>query len=576
MAVSFLSFLATSFALSVVIVAILAFRTYFPKLLRPQMRFVLWIVILVGLVIPFRPLLGDGIINVQLPFVLTAESSVAAGSANAAGAQSINAAASADFGVGAQSLPVQDALTSSTSVTSAAALSGTSSATTGGMYTFAALELLAVVWAVIALVVLSYHLWKYFSFLRLVRRWSNPVDDTSTLAILDEVKAERGMNIRGKRGKRITLRRCDLISTSMIVGFLRPTILLPDKDFTPEELEMIFHHELIHCQRGDLYVKLLSVIALSLHWFNPAVYAMNAALLADCEAACDQAVIKQVGSNRRQIYVETIMEMVGPARAGKVALASCFCDDKSKLKTRMEAIMNATDSNKKIAIATLGMSLFTFILVVILVVGAGSVFAFAGQDQAESTASTDITATDNSEAIIFDDDFFAPDTGPDDWPYNHPYFGDRFPYADPRTGQRFIQPEGFWGGDKTLQLEDGTLRQMSLHEDLEIRMHEWIKITEVQDNPSSINISYADAYRIARQDLASRNITTTGHTQQALRIMGLDDFGWQFAPDGANQWAWMLWFRLDPSLVTDADPMPFIYYAIDIEDGSILQFMRTD
>lgn len=69
----------------------------------------------------------------------------------------------------------------------------------------------------------------------------------------------------------IDLYVCGFVSSSMLTGFLRPVILLPEKHFETDELEFIFRHELIHYKRRDLVIKFLSVIAVSLHWFNPFV-----------------------------------------------------------------------------------------------------------------------------------------------------------------------------------------------------------------------------------------------------------------------------------------------------------------
>ncbi len=59
-----------------------------------------------------------------------------------------------------------------------------------------------------------------------------------------------------------------------VTGILRPTLLLPEgivRDRTPDELEPILAHELIHIRRGDLWVGLLQTIVLALWWFHPLV-----------------------------------------------------------------------------------------------------------------------------------------------------------------------------------------------------------------------------------------------------------------------------------------------------------------
>ena len=58
----------------------------------------------------------------------------------------------------------------------------------------------------------------------------------------------------------------------MMTGFVKPRILLPDADFTTDELRLILKHELVHYKRRDLWYKGLVLAANAIHWFNPAVY----------------------------------------------------------------------------------------------------------------------------------------------------------------------------------------------------------------------------------------------------------------------------------------------------------------
>jgi len=176
---------------------------------------------------------------------------------------------------------------------------------------------------------------------------------------------------KGISSKNIGLKKCSFISTSMIIGFLCPVILLPEKNFDADELELIFRHELIHYKRGDLFVKLLSIIATSIHWFNPAVYLMNAAMQADCEASCDEAVLSDIGENNNQYYAELIMDMIGRKSNNRTALSTCFYGGKRGIQTRMNAIMSATGGIKKVSFSVL-------LTLVVLMALSVSVFAFSG------------------------------------------------------------------------------------------------------------------------------------------------------------------------------------------------------
>jgi hypothetical protein len=117
------------------------------------------------------------------------------------------------------------------------------------------------------------------------------------------------------------------------------------------------------------FIKLLSVLAISLNWFNPAVYLMSAAMQADCEASCDETVLLAVGGESRRFYAELIMEMIGDKKPATL-LSTCFYKSEQGIKTRMNAIMNGHGRVKKLA--------FGFpVLLIIVMAFSGSVFAFS-------------------------------------------------------------------------------------------------------------------------------------------------------------------------------------------------------
>ena len=68
---------------------------------------------------------------------------------------------------------------------------------------------------------------------------------------------------------------CERIAAPVLVGILRPIILLPPAaitGWTPDEIEMVLLHELAHVRRWDNLVNLVQRIIESLLFFHPAVW----------------------------------------------------------------------------------------------------------------------------------------------------------------------------------------------------------------------------------------------------------------------------------------------------------------
>ena len=362
MAQHIFSFLTSSLFMGLLILVILTLQALLPRTFSPKLRYAAWIVILIGLIIPFRPMIGNGLIILDVQYVSIVESGVQTNEARNM------ASAPPTISELEQSITTYEPVTQSMRQ----ALSIT--------------YVLVITWGGVALAIFIYHILRYIGYNKLIRRWGIVIKDEKTLSILQSIQIEKKIS-----NKNITLKKCDFISTSMIIGFIKPIILLPDKMFGTDELELIFRHELIHYKRGDLLIKLMSLVAVSLNWFNPAVYMMSVAMQNDCEASCDEAVIADVGGSSKQFYAEIIIDMIGSKRTGGTALSTCFYGSKKGIKKRMEAIMSSTGNVNRIAFSALA-------ILVMVIIMTGSIIVFGNpSSQQESLVPTTQQPTNNYE-----------------------------------------------------------------------------------------------------------------------------------------------------------------------------------
>jgi beta-lactamase regulating signal transducer with metallopeptidase domain len=321
--------LLTSIVMSAIILVVLAVYALFPKAFPAKLRYMTWIVILIGLVIPLRPVIGDGFVDVPLPASAVQYEVLQAGSGNERAPATSEAASAGP--------PVSPALVG------------------------------VLIWGMVAAMIFAYHMQRYARFLKTVRRWGKSVKDEKVLSVLRSEQRKMGLD-----HKNFDVKICDFISSSMLTGFFRPMILLPQRDFEADEPEFIFRHELIHYKRRDLPVKLLSVIAVSLHWFNPLVYLMCAAAQTDGEASCDEAVLRDTDQEDRRFYAEVIIGMISGKNTSGTMLSTCFYGGKYHIKKRLDSIMDTTRRTKSPAFAALA-------VVTALTVFSGSVFALTAQ-----------------------------------------------------------------------------------------------------------------------------------------------------------------------------------------------------
>ncbi len=147
-------------------------------------------------------------------------------------------------------------------------------------------DLIFVIWGMGAIGFFGFHVGSYLLFVYKVRKKAKAVEAACDLPV----------------------HVCAELTSPMLYGYFKPRILLPHNDFSPEELSIILRHEQMHCKRGDLWIKLLFLAANAMHWFNPLVHLMVRRANRDLEYACDDAVLRGTDMEFRKNYAKTILK----------------------------------------------------------------------------------------------------------------------------------------------------------------------------------------------------------------------------------------------------------------------------
>lgn len=128
---------------------------------------------------------------------------------------------------------------------------------------------------------------------------------------------------------------CDYIHTAFVMGVLHPRIYLPTT-LTETERHYILLHEQTHIRRGDHVLRLLAFLALSLHWFNPLVWCAFFLSEKDMEMSCDEAVMRQMGTDLRAAYSASLLNL---ASGKKVFAGAPLGFGEGSVKSRIKNIM---------------------------------------------------------------------------------------------------------------------------------------------------------------------------------------------------------------------------------------------
>lgn len=210
--------------------------------------------------------------------------------------------------------------------------------------------LVAGLWLVGVAVFITIHVIRHRHFLKMVKRWSIKVNDKQVLNLLHDV--QKKLRIK----QQVELQICPGISSPMLIGFIRPTILLPTGNIPPDELPFVLKHELIHFKRRDVWYKALVFVATALHWFNPFVYLIAREVAIQCEVSCDEEVVQNTDVDNRKKYVETIIGVIRKQSKVRSTFSTNFYSGKQGMKHRVFSIMDVRNKKR-------GFSIFAMIVV---------------------------------------------------------------------------------------------------------------------------------------------------------------------------------------------------------------------
>lgn len=157
----------------------------------------------------------------------------------------------------------------------------------------------------------------------------------------------------------------------MVVGYLRPAVLLPSsvmESATRAQLEQIFRHELAHIARNDDWANLVQQVIAAVFFFHPAVWIASRRLTTEREIACDDHALAGLPSPRD--YALLLTEFASRMKGRDYPAAPAAWNRNSQLKERIAMILdkkrNASPRVSRagvgaMTLATLGLALAALI-----------------------------------------------------------------------------------------------------------------------------------------------------------------------------------------------------------------------
>ena len=191
--------------------------------------------------------------------------------------------------------------------------------------------ILFLIWMSGFAVVLIWKCIEHLIFRRQILRNSYPVTDPAVLSVWNTIIEDA----KFKRPKFKLVTSPD-VSTPLTIGLNRRAtrVVLPEKKYSEEDLELILRHEIVHIGREDAWNKFFMVFCTAMCWFNPLMWIAMRKSADDIELSCDETVLLGADDAARKQYAILLLDTAGDERG----FTTCLSATANAMRYRLQSI----------------------------------------------------------------------------------------------------------------------------------------------------------------------------------------------------------------------------------------------
>ncbi len=158
---------------------------------------------------------------------------------------------------------------------------------------------------VIGTIILAITLLQRYSFVKSLIAQSKPASDDRILSLLEECKKTVGLS------SPVELRFTSNMLSPAACGLRNYVVLMPEEliaDLSSDKLRAVLLHELCHIKRGDLWLNMTQTLLQIINFYNPLLWLANAIIRGLREKAVDESVLSKM-QNESQSYCNTLIDI---------------------------------------------------------------------------------------------------------------------------------------------------------------------------------------------------------------------------------------------------------------------------
>lgn len=137
-------------------------------------------------------------------------------------------------------------------------------------------------------------------------------------------------------GNHVKIYYSSQVDSPFLFGLFPPKIYMP---FSVSEKDIFYvtAHESMHKKRRDYLIKLVGYLILACYWFHPLVWISYFLMCRDMEFACDEAVIRTLGTESRKAYSKALLSC--SVRGNHIAACPTAFGE-ADVKERIKSVLN--------------------------------------------------------------------------------------------------------------------------------------------------------------------------------------------------------------------------------------------
>ena len=136
----------------------------------------------------------------------------------------------------------------------------------------------------------------------------------------------------------VSILRCEDIDTPFTIGIRKPMIVIPDIEWQAKDLAYVVEHEMTHIRQRDNFIKLLALVMICIHFYNPFAYYILYKWGVVAELCCDAKVL--AGKKKEEVneYGLLVIRMAEDKREHRLLPVMGFNIQKKEMEERIKTM----------------------------------------------------------------------------------------------------------------------------------------------------------------------------------------------------------------------------------------------